>query len=156
MKMTEAIRSMYGRPSDEQAFHQGTPVPGWHVEDEEGKMLPSDEFSEEDLLDIYENEFRDQAEPCSGTTPVEPAYTKIGGRWHEISGVDMDGRAVSMELHGPDALHLEAASQIEAISAILLVMKEGELGSRRPRQYVMKRFSDSLEMLAIIAGEMKK
>ena len=154
--MKGIIRSMYGRPSTEQAFFQGMPVPGWLIEDEKGDIIPMDELSEGDLVEAYGNEFRAQAGMFQDSAPAESACAKIGMRWHEISGVDPDGRAVTRELHGTDALYLEAASQIEAMSAILLVMNDGIFGNRKPREDILRKFSESLEMFIIIAGEMKK
>lgn len=115
-----------------------------------------DELSEVDLAGAYGNEFKDQAGMLQDSAPAEPACAKIGMRWHEISGVDPDGRAVTRELHGTDALYLEAASQIEAMSAIMLVMNDGIFGNRKPREDILRKFSESLEMFIIIAGEMKK
>ncbi|MFZ2654541.1 MAG: hypothetical protein WAX69_06455 [Victivallales bacterium] len=154
--MTEHMKSMYGRPSTEQAFFKGSIIPGWHIEDEEGKIVSMDELSEGDIAVAYGNEFRDQAGMLQDSVPAESACAKIGMRWHEISGVDPDGRAVTRELHGTDALYLEAASQIEAMSAILLVMNDGTFGNRKPREDILRKFSESLEMFIIIAGEMKK
>ncbi|HCE46788.1 MAG TPA: hypothetical protein DET40_24840 [Lentisphaeria bacterium] len=154
--MTELIKSMYGRPLDEHAFFHGTPVPGWHIEDEEGKIVSMDELSEGDIAGAYGNEFRDQAGMHQNSAPAESACAKIGRRWHEISGVDPEGRAITNELHGTDALYLEAASQIEAMSAILLVMNDGTFGNKKPREDILRKFSESLEMFVITVEEMKK
>lgn len=154
--MTGLIKSMYGRPSSEHAFFQGTPVPGWHIEDGEGGIIPLNELSDREIEEAYGNEFREQPGMLPGSFTAEPVYAKSGRIWHEISAVDSDGRAVMRELGSADALYLEAASQIEAMSAILLVMSDGTFGNRKPGEDILRKFSEALEMFTIIAREMRK
>jgi hypothetical protein len=154
--MKGMIRSMYGRPSSEQAFFHGTSVPGWHVEDGEGGIIPLEELSDGEIEEAYGNEFRERPGMVPGSFTAEPVYAKIGRIWHEISAVDSDGMAVTRELGGADALYLEAASQIEAMSAILLVMSDGAFGKRKPGEDILRKFSEALEMFTIIAGEYRK
>ena len=154
--MTGLIKSMYGRPSSERALFQGTSVLGWHIEDGEGGIVPVKELSDGEIEKAYGNEFREQPGMAPGSFTAEPVYAKIGGIWHEISAVDSDGRAVTRELGGADALYLAAASQIEYMTGILLVMNDGDFGSMVPRDYIRRRFSESVETFVRTAMEVKK
>lgn len=124
-----------------------------HAEDEEGRIISFEELSGSDLAAIRSASSDDV--PGTGedsVPPQEAVCAKIGGRWHEITGVGPDGMSVTRELHGTDALYLEAASQIDTMSAILLVLNDGAFGNKKPRPDIMRKFSESARMFSIIAG----